>query len=268
MKALNVMIYGLIFLAANTVKTQEAIKESKLEFRKEYGEIVAFRNGFRYKGRVVEYNSEGKIVSEGQYRDGMRNGEWTVWSYDGKRLISKGNYKHGEKDGAWIESWGDGIYKKGKKNGIWSERLLEDGLKEIGNYKDDKRDGLWTTWRDDSLKVNQGNYIKDQMKGLWTYWFENGQKMAEGTYNGHTEKQKYKIYENTEEPKDGLGRSFSETNSFKLYYYENVGIKEGLWTYWYKNGQKEAEGLFKSDIEMGLWTKWDVKGNVISQKTY
>lgn len=267
MKELKVIIYGLILLAANTVRTQEAIKESMLEFRKEYGEVVAFRNGFRYKGRVVEYNDQGKIVSEGHYSDGMRNGEWTEWSYNGERVVEKGNYKHGEKDGAWVEPLGNGIYKKGKKNGIWTEKVFDsDGLKEIGNYKNDNRDGIWTTWRDDSIKVSQGNYVKGQMKGLWTYWFENGQKMSEGAHNGHIEEQRYKTFENTTDTEDGVGRSFRETHSYKVYYYEKVGIKDGLWTFWYKTGQKKAQGLYKSGIQVGLWTEWDVIGNVISQK--
>ena len=36
-------------------------------------------------------------------------------------------------------------------------------------------------------------------------------------------------------------------------YYKD-GLKDGLWTYWYKNGVKKREGTFKDGLKDGLWT--------------
>ena len=39
-----------------------------------------------------------------------------------------------------------------------------------------------------------------------------------------------------------------------------AGSKDGLWTYWYKNGQKGSEGFFKAGSKDGLWTYWYADG--------
>ena len=46
------------------------------------------------------------------------------------------------------------------------------------------------------------------------------------------------------------------------------GKKDGLWTYWYENGQKKREENYKGDKRNGLWTWWyengqkELEGNV------
>ena len=46
------------------------------------------------------------------------------------------------------------------------------------------------------------------------------------------------------------------------------GKKDGLWTYWYENGQKKREENYKGDKRNGLWTWWDEDGNVTDTETY
>ena len=41
--------------------------------------------------------------------------------------------------------------------------------------------------------------------------------------------------------------------------YKN-GKKDGLWTWWYENGQKESEGTYKDDKLEGLSTNWYENG--------
>ena len=36
--------------------------------------------------------------------------------------------------------------------------------------------------------------------------------------------------------------------------YIKNGKKEGLWTWWFENGEKKNEGSFKDGLEFGLWT--------------
>ncbi len=38
------------------------------------------------------------------------------------------------------------------------------------------------------------------------------------------------------------------------------GIKEGLTTYYYKDGTMQREGFFKNGLPDGLWTYWNAKG--------
>ncbi|MAJ34045.1 MAG: hypothetical protein CMF95_05900 [Candidatus Marinimicrobia bacterium] len=53
-----------------------------------------------------------------------------------------------------------------------------------------------------------------------------------------------------------------EKNAKKLFVGEiKNGIKNGLWTrYWY-NGNKKAEGLYKDSFKEGLWIEWFKNGD-------
>ena len=46
------------------------------------------------------------------------------------------------------------------------------------------------------------------------------------------------------------------------------GNKKGIWTYWYKNGQKEYEGTYKDGVFDGLWTQWYKNGQKRTEETF
>jgi hypothetical protein len=46
------------------------------------------------------------------------------------------------------------------------------------------------------------------------------------------------------------------------------GKKNGLWTYWYMNGQKRSEGEFKDDLLNGSVVDYDMKGNKVDKVVY
>ena len=46
------------------------------------------------------------------------------------------------------------------------------------------------------------------------------------------------------------------------------GKKDGLWTSWYENGQKESEETFKDGKRDGLGTWWYENGQKFSEGTY
>ena len=46
------------------------------------------------------------------------------------------------------------------------------------------------------------------------------------------------------------------------------GFVDGLWTYWYKNGQREMEGFYKNGWKDGLWTYYTDDGSVKEVKEY
>ena len=56
-----------------------------------------------YSGRVVEYYQNSNIfVFEGDYKDGLENGEF-VFYFENGIIKQKGNYKKGLKVGSWFE---------------------------------------------------------------------------------------------------------------------------------------------------------------------
>ncbi|MBI9075743.1 MAG: hypothetical protein JEZ02_10060 [Desulfatibacillum sp.] len=43
------------------------------------------------------------------------------------------------------------------------------------------------------------------------------------------------------------------------------GLRQGMWTFYYRTGAKQMEGLYKDGVQQGLWTKWWPNGNITSQ---
>ena len=50
-------------------------------------------------------------------------------------------------------------------------------------------------------------------------------------------------------------------------YYKN-GKKDGLWTYWYPEGQKSSEAHYKDGVENGVTTRWYQNSQQLSEKHY
>jgi antitoxin component YwqK of YwqJK toxin-antitoxin module len=68
--------------------------------------------------------------------------------------------------------------------------------------------------------------------------------------------------------REGVWKSFYETNSPWSETTFEAGKKNGKTTTWYENGKKRYEGFYTNDKESGSWTFWDEKGTVISTKKY
>jgi len=88
---------------------------------------------------------KAKHLREGNFKDGKRDGKWTIWYEDGLKL-SEGNYKDGMKDGKWTSwyenglKWTDSNYKDGKEDGKSTEWFANGQIKTEENYKDGKQD--------------------------------------------------------------------------------------------------------------------------------
>ena len=62
------------------------------------------------------------------------------------------------------------------------------------------------------------------------------------------------VYQNFKEKRVALGNVVN-------------GKKEGLWTFWYKNGERREEGKFKDGNEVGVWKRWYDNGKMKSKRT-
>ena len=130
------------------------------------------RNGVKYQqdsqnpylGEVFDLYNNGNKKLESSYKNGKKNGKWTVWYENGKK-------------------WSEITYKNGKLDELWTQ-WNENGQKETETtYKDGKEDGKWTYWYDNGKKKYGLKYKNGEKDGLETYWYANGQKASEGTHN-------------------------------------------------------------------------------------
>jgi len=54
----------------------------------------------------------------------------------------------------------------------------------------------------------------------------------------------------------------------KVVYHQKDGMYDGLYTSYYLNGNKKAEGLFNGNMRVGNWTIWDENGNILVEREY
>jgi antitoxin component YwqK of YwqJK toxin-antitoxin module len=149
------------------------------------------------EGPNIEWWKNGIKKTEGQFKNGKKDGEWTSRFLDGQKEYEV-SYKDGKREGVWT-SWykngqvsEEGNYTNGLRNGSWSF-WFKDGKKDkVGYYKSGKRDGNWTTYiydyvglRDDvdricrlndiRVKISDGNVSEQEVyNGLLPedYWGE------------------------------------------------------------------------------------------------
>ena len=134
-----------------------------------------YRKG-KEDGLMVEYDSVGTVIHQGEFIDGYKNGLWYYFVNDHKE---EGEYIEGEKHGKWKFT-----YNNGRKNfegeylgGIPIGRHVwyyGNGLKkEEGKYKNGEKEGDWKQYDQlgevkNIIKYKQGIAIK-----------VNGQKVAQ-----------------------------------------------------------------------------------------
>jgi antitoxin component YwqK of YwqJK toxin-antitoxin module len=164
------------------------------------------------QGLWSEWNEDGRKISEGNYRDNIKQGLWTFWIEETCWKTS-GQMVEGKREGLWTE-WGkdgsktaEGHYLNNQKEGLWTYHNLHDveelrqtvqmvagerqGLEtklwngrkiEEGHYKDNKEEGLWMTWNQEGQMREARHYLKGVLDGPVAKWHKNGQKALEGHY--------------------------------------------------------------------------------------
>ena len=121
--------------------------------------------------------------------------------YENGNKKSEGHYKNGKKDGNWTHLLSDGslVCIERFKNGV---KKSED-ISENGRFY-----GKSIKWYENGVKKGEGEFIGEKIKkiGKWTWWYDNGNKKSEGDYD---------IKEEEGSVKDGLWNYYNEDGSKK-----------------------------------------------------
>lgn len=119
--------------ASETGSYERGAKVGEWTYRTPKGELQLVENysAGRLHGRVVVYDEQGALVREGEYRDGLAEGEQREFHPGGTVLKARIQYAGGRPNGAAI-AW----HPNGAKE---SEGEMRDGLRE----------GRWTYWNSD-----------------------------------------------------------------------------------------------------------------------
>jgi antitoxin component YwqK of YwqJK toxin-antitoxin module len=109
------------------------------------------KNGqWAYYSDNIDY-SPGKLpYATGFYSNGVKSGVWKTYHYESTDIASKGEYINGLKSGVWEFIGGDKyqveverkVYLKGELNGKYTKHRGEDLIEE-GTFKEGKKSGLY-----------------------------------------------------------------------------------------------------------------------------
>lgn len=114
------------------------------------------------EGQFYEFNDDGETMIEGEYVNGLREGEW---------LIIVNNY---------IEK---GSFLENVKDGVWRYYYSEDSLYYIGHYIDGSPDGEHIWYHRNGNEKEKGKYVMGIRDGIWRYYSEEGKLLLRIKYN-------------------------------------------------------------------------------------
>lgn len=126
----------------------------------------AYNSQGKPEGEWLWYYENGKILREENYYLGLLDGLMAEYSEQGK-LIAQGDFIEGLEEGDWFYEVGDvrieGSYAEGKRTGTW--KIWQ--LKGLGKER---------------TLIFEGRFIEDNPHGKHTYYWDNGNKRDEGQY--------------------------------------------------------------------------------------
>lgn len=129
----------------------------------EFVEDIATLDGAPFNGIIGIYTSGNVLLSEQTYKDGVKEGPWSVYHPNGE-LQKEGEIRNGLEHGRYRE-W----YPNGQ-------------LKYEYQYDAGKKVGKWLSWYEDGTPYTERNFVNDQLEGKVLVWDEEGLLAKEYDY--------------------------------------------------------------------------------------
>ncbi len=99
--------------------------------------------------------NDGTLVSEEEYRDGIRNGISRIFFLQGGV--------------AQILTWKDGV-----REGPWEEYYSDGKIKATGTYRNNEKEGAFRAFYLSGKPLLVGQYLQGHPDGTWIYYEEDG----------------------------------------------------------------------------------------------
>lgn len=209
-------------------------------------------------GYNVLYYPNGKVLSEGNMRDGKPEGYWLTYYTTGV-IKSGGNRKNYLLDSIWVfyNSTGDTIkkinYLLGKKNGYYYEYYTDRSKPEyIGQIK------------------SQELFVNDTKEGKSYYYFAEGKLREMVSY--------------TNNKKNGIGIEYAKDDGRiititrynkgsmaerdRINRYDSEKLKDREWREFYDGVKVHIESNYKAGLLHGYYKEYDPRGRLIHTLLY
>lgn len=255
------------------------------------------------QGRWKFFYPDGKVKTEGIYRDDKRNGYFK--EYDEKGMLTDvGKYVNDVRQeeapelvkldvrtdyyptgkvktvASYKGNTPEGIRRDYAENGQVISAFTYRNGKIVGEgIIDDEgiKDGPWKEFYNDGQLLSEGSYRNGKRIGKWRFYHPNGNLEQEGNYNnqGNADGAWNWFYDDNsllrEETylngkSDGIFTEYDETGKIIIQGEYMDGLEEGLWKYLL--GDHREEGTYRGGMRNGEWKYFFDDGKLAFQGSF
>ncbi len=182
-------VAGDVPLTSIDYKTKKLIIKHGLERIRRYGKLFQdqeYVNNVK-QGVYRIYSSNETIEKEGYYHEGLKHGEWKMFTSNSKPMWI--SIYHNDKHIARTKAWNgqgiqvlDGHVKDGEKDGLWTTYYHTGEKKEIFHFEAGKAHGINKEWFKNGKLEEEVEYYNGRLQGPFKQWYESGILKEEGAY--------------------------------------------------------------------------------------
>ncbi len=243
--------------------------------------FVIDTNAYVLDGLYVAYHANGKVKTQGSYKNNLAIGVWDYFFENGA-IKMKGNLTEDGKSGHWQYFYENGQKSMegdligGRRSGDWEFYYESGNIKNKGQFIDGKRTGLWKYYHEDGLLKADASYEADE--GVYTEYYTSGVVKAKGNNkDGKSHGRWQYYYPSTKTKAEGNYVAGVKDGNWK-YYHDNgkvastgeykKGLSDGNWTYYYESGTVSSEGVEKEGVKDGYWKLYHKSGVFKGESTF
>lgn len=235
-----------------------------------------------------------KLIQEGMFQDGMKDGTWIVYHPNANKK-TEATYKNNQLNGAYKDFDADGalilemILKDSVMIGPYKQYYGRTGRpshvnpKQVlieGQHKNGKKHGEWLSYYENGQLGVKQTFVEGVLDGPYLEYSPYGQLIIETTYKNNKTNGVFKRYSfgNTLQQlgEYELGKRvgkwvsyYPETNIIESEsYYDERGNKTGTWTYYYENRRVARIERYENDIAVGIWEEFFPNRSLSKRQTY
>lgn len=258
--------------APQTDLVQERYPNGSLKIARE---VTQDREGnFINHGSWKEWNLQGELVSEGEYRHGVRHGVWRrVLKANESPLFSAAPYN--QYKGPFLS---EAQLQNGKLHGVWTISDAQGRKISEIEFSGGLRNGLASWYHANERKMQQINFREGVAIEDILTWRPDGSLAAKEEYRDGR-----KVESKTEYYAPNRRKSTGDYLSPKMvitkeddwwncrladFTPEGKSVRHGAWTSWHANGQVQVEGRFQFDKPEGEFTWYHPNGQKRTEGSY
>jgi antitoxin component YwqK of YwqJK toxin-antitoxin module len=252
----------------------ELYPNGKIKIEREVGQDA--KGNYVNQGSYRMYDSDGQVIKAGEFLSGKEQGKWTQrFAKDEGQLFSTG--QENEFTGPFTS---EATFLDGKLHGQWT---IKDGSgQQVVEWSFDNgvRSGTWTWWHSNGQKRLEAIYVNGALSGDVQEWDRDGKSVTQNTYidgkclvkttGWYTLGQKH--FEGYHLRASGMPQPSYDWWSSKVTTAapapSGPDQKHGLWTAWYRNGNKQIEAQYDHDVPVGRFTWWYDNGQKEAEGEY